>query len=466
MKIKKSMSSGIIINVLALILTRGFVIISAPYMTDVLTTDEYGIISVFNTWSNVVYIIASLGAVSGLKNYKINKDEKTYHEYCWNSLIVGVIPHLFIFMLSVLLRDYFAVLLKMDSKYPPLIVLSSLTIHISSFFTAYLIIENDALKNLIVSAFSFGAYFSFAFIATEYTTFFTGCKELPFVLGTILSNGIVGIVAIVYFAKKGIGKIKKEYVDFCIKMGIPIIFHSLSSIILSSSDRVMIQRMRTDSEAGIYSFTYSFASIIVYVWGAINSIWSPFYFRLLKEGDDKKLKAKRFNFDYVYSMLFAGFILVYPEFMSFLSSSDEYLQNSNLIIIIAMSFIANHIYSFSSGYEMYREKNIYVAVGTITAALCNVLLNILMIPSMGAFGASLATLISYILLAAFHRIISSIILKGYPMKNYFAWFPVFVSVLSVLVSIFGADYWLFRWGVAFLVGILIIVRTVKNRCII
>ena len=83
-------------------------------------------------------------------------------------------------------------------------------------------------------------------------------------------------------------------------------------------------------------------------------------------------------------------------------------------LIIAMSFIANHIYSFSSGYEMYREKNIYVAVGTITAALCNVLLNILMIPSMGAFGASLATLISYILLAAFHRIISSIILKGYP----------------------------------------------------
>lgn len=51
-------------------------------MTDVLSSGDYGVFNVFTTWSGIVSIVAGLVACSGLTNFKVNNDEKSYKHYC------------------------------------------------------------------------------------------------------------------------------------------------------------------------------------------------------------------------------------------------------------------------------------------------------------------------------------------------------------------------------------------------
>ncbi len=462
----KSLSAGVVINVIALVLVRGLVIVLAPYMTKVLTTEEYGVISIFNTWSSVVTVIAGMGATVGLNNFRISSDKRDYHRYCLSSLLVGSAPHLFFLLVAYILRSQLSVLLHLGSEYPPLIVISAYASFIVSFLGAYLIIENEAITNFFVSFLSFGLYFGLSYVFVEYVPKSICSNDMAFALGNILSNGVIAIAAIVFFVLKGWGTIKKEYVVFCLKLGIPMVFHSLATLVISSSDRVMLQRMKSESVAGIYTFTYSFASIIGYIRSAIHSIWVPFYYRMLKDKDYSTLWKRRKNFDYLFGCLFAGFILVYSEIMPLFSSSKEYLEYSDLIIVIALAFVGNHIYSFPTNYEIYKEKNAYVAVGTIGAGVCNVILNLLLIPAHGALGAAIATLVSYFALALFHWIIAAKVLDGYPMKKYRSWALICITGSATFIAIFFKSNWIVRWAFATAVGAILVARVWKNKSII
>ena len=53
--------------------------------------------------------------------------------------------------------------------------------------------------------------------------------------------------------------------------------------IISQPDRVMIAKYISMSDAGIYSLSYSIASILPLISGAIYNSWIPDYFKLIKE---------------------------------------------------------------------------------------------------------------------------------------------------------------------------------------
>ena len=57
----------------------------------------------------------------------------------------------------------------------------------------------------------------------------------------------------------------------------------IGGAIISQLDRVMIAKYISMSDAGIYSLSYSIASILPLISGAIYNSWIPDYFKLIKE---------------------------------------------------------------------------------------------------------------------------------------------------------------------------------------
>ena len=57
----------------------------------------------------------------------------------------------------------------------------------------------------------------------------------------------------------------------------------IGGAIISQLDRVMIAKYISMSDAGIYSLSYSVASILTLISGAIYNSWIPDYFKLIKE---------------------------------------------------------------------------------------------------------------------------------------------------------------------------------------
>ena len=75
----------------------------------------------------------------------------------------------------------------------------------------------------------------------------------------------------------------KEYWIFALKFNIPLIPHYLSLIILGQSDRIMVQKMCGDGDAGVYGFGYQIASVMTVLIGSINGARVPWTYEQLRD---------------------------------------------------------------------------------------------------------------------------------------------------------------------------------------
>ena len=117
-------------------------------------------------------------------------------------------------------------------------------------------------------------------------------------------------------------------------------------------------------------------------------------------------------------------------------------------------------------YQLYHKKSVFVAVGTASAAVVNIVLNYLLIPLYGMMGAAVATMISYIALFAFHQMIAKYVVK---QSYHFCFRDYGLSLVAVGVSIalfyLLKDFWYVRWTIGAVLGIWLLRRILKNKTI-
>lgn len=460
----KSLSGGIAVNLIATFALRAIGIITAPITTRLLETSEYGAMSIFSTWSGVATIVFGLQAYGTFANarVKLNTDEEYYH-YCWNGLLLSFFGHLMGFLLMLPWTGRVSELIGLSAPLLLLLFAHSFFHNCVSMVNTYCVIENRAGLNMLISGFTSLGSFALSILFVKLSVF-GKANYMAFIIGSFTMTAIVGIFGIIWFAVKGLCKVDFTYIKYCIGLSLPLIFHALSGIVLGQSDRVMMERMLNLSEAGVYSATYNFSIIPLTIWSAINSIWTPFYYRYLKSKDYNSLKQHMKNFDILYMTIYAGFLLLSPEVFHLMDS--RYWYQNNIIPILLSGFFFNHLYSYPANYEFYKEKTIYIAIASFLSGVLNLLLNYLLIPRFQAIGAAVATSLSYIFLYIFHNVSARIFIKGYPFGfQYDFWRLVPIAGVNIFFFVFKEHY-VPRWGLGVVIGCILLARIIKRREII
>ena len=91
-------------------------------------------------------------------------------------------------------------------------------------------------------------------------------SQLPLLL---ISFGIY----IYYFSKSS--RINLKYCKYALLISVPYIFHLLSGVILSSSDRAMITRFCGTKANAMYSMAYNVGMFVNVIWLAFNAAYAP-----------------------------------------------------------------------------------------------------------------------------------------------------------------------------------------------
>jgi len=101
------------------------------------------------------------------------------------------------------------------------------------------------------------------------------------------------------------------------------------------------------------------------------------------------------------------------------------------------------------------------------AAVVNIVANYFMIPVWGIKGASIATMISYIMLFVFHHIIAHFAVKEAKYHYKFRTFVPGIIAVAVTGAVFYLllDYAYVRWGLGVVLGIYILVRMIRQKSI-
>ncbi len=453
-----------IFNILGPIILNGINFITIPIFTKILGTENYGMYTIYYTWVNTFTILVSLQAISSVGTAGIKLPKEDIKPY-YSSIVSLILLSFGVWLIIILMgMPKWVDLLGMPSNMVLLMIFHALGMAFVNFTTMRYTFEKKAHMTFSISVTIAVASVVLSLILlqgdfTEDTLYFGRSY------GAAIPYLVLGAVVAVVYLIQGKKLYKKSYWKFCLTLCLPIIFHSLSQLILAQADKIMLKELMSDSAVGIYSFTYTFAHIMNIIYSAFNNTWVPFYYEDVKANRIEAIHKRTKNYIFLFTMISVGFILLAPDVIK-LFAGEDFWSGIPLIPIFVLANYMMFLYSFPVNYEFYHQKTVNVAIGTCGAAILNCVLNYLLIPVMGMTGAALATLVSYVLLWLFHHMISKYVVKEgyhYKIREFLPGLLVIVG-MSVLVWLIE-DYILIRWILAVIAGIWILRHLIREKSI-
>ena len=469
MKIKdlfrsKGENSQTFFNFLSTILSSGIAFITMPIFTRLLGADQYGKYAIYHAWLTIFICFMGFNVFSSIGTGRLKYGEK-YLEFRGSILQEGTICSIAVGILLACLYPLIKPALGYSFGIFIVLLLHALASFVTNFSSTCWIYEKRAARNMIVSA---ALLLSTSIISIILLITWTSEEPLFYgrIFGTAFPHILIAIVVWFWLFKEKPFGYNKEYWLYGLHFGLPIVFHLLSHQILGQSDRLMMDWFSINgAEIGIYSFFYSFTAILSTILNALNTSWCPFLYDDLKKENYDILNRKVKNYVQIFVVMSLGFLLLSREVMKLFANS-EFWPGAPIVPVLVLVVYCTFFYQFAVNYELFCEKPKYVAAGTVFAAITNIIINALMIPKWGMYGAAIATLISYMLLAILH----TTVVKTWKIKRYpLSYKPVSIGFCLVLAGC-GAYYFmenliLIRWIIAISLGVYLVISVYKRKTI-
>ncbi len=447
-------------NFLSVVLLRGISFFTGPIFSRMLGTGNYGVVSIYNIWVSAVAIVFSMQVAGTLPTARVEYPEEKQDGYHSSILTMAMTSFLTLSVIVMLFCRPIASALHLDTILVPLLLFHAFCNFCAQFLNQKFVYEYRADLNCLISVLV-------AVLTLVLSIVFI--KLLPSeqgyygrILGVALTYCTVGVFACVYILRKGKVFYNREYWKFCLPLSLPLVFYTLSDLILGQSDRVMIQHMMSDSAAGQYSYALNFAMIMFTIFTALNTSWCPFFFDDMKYGRRESVVRQGKNFAELYTVLSVGFLLLYREVFRIYASRD-YWPAMNCIPVFVAGYYFNFLCTFPINYEYYRQKTKAVAVITVVVSAVNIVLNFVLIQQMGMLGAAIATTVSHSLQFLLHYGYVRLVLGEYPFPVR-SWLVPGLLFLAVMVLVFASPkLWILRWCLGAALGLWELVRIKKRK---
>lgn len=458
----KSVNSQTLFNIISMIIRGGISYLTMPVFTRLLGAEQYGMFSIYLSWCGIFTCFMGLqcSASLGTRFYK----HKDYNDYKAGLFSFSLLTSFILLVLAISFTGQIERLIELPKSVVIMMLFDSITTFILAYASNGWIYEKKAQKNMMVA-------FINALLSVSISIFLiyiwrSDNLYIARAVGNFIPALFISFIISIEIFRGGSPKLNSEYIKYGLRFGIPILFHMLSQYILAHSDRLMMQKMGVSkADIGIYSFVYGFSMILSTILSALGNGWTPYLYDGLKEKKYRETNKSIANYVQLFTILSVGFLLVSKE-VGEIFGSEEFWVGLKLIPLFVLSVYCIFIYQFAVSYEIYMEHPKYVALMTVLAAVINIFLNWVMIPSMGVFGASLATLVSYIFLALFHfSIINMWKFEKYPLNMTSILAGIIAVATAVILFFVLYDLWIIRWILAALLGIYLIVKIKGRRSI-
>lgn len=426
------------------IITKAIAFLTIPIFTRLLTTTEYGIVNTYTSWVNIATVVITLSLYNSFRAALADKGED-FESYCASAirlsgvlfsismvlatLAIVIVPSLrgigwMIFACLVQAFGTFCVT-AMSTKYmlqfqyskrAVYMIVPNVLCAVLSIVLMYLHEENRYVWRILAYVVVYILFIS--------TTFWTMRKE----------------------------KTKTEYWKYAIAYSLPLVFHGLSLVILSSSDRIMITAISGAAESGVYSLVYNLGLISVAVSTSLEGIWLPWFISKFKNREIQIINEKAKYLIENITVVVIGVMLVAPEILQVMAS-EQYWSGKPIIFPVVVASYIMFLYDLAVNVEYQCKATKKIATNTMMAAAINVILNLILIPIFGAIAAAYTTVIAYFFSMLLHCHYAKRFAPGiFPFKKYIPYFLTVIVVAVLCEFIYGIEFAVVRWCAAIIIG--------------
>lgn len=380
--------------VICSVLQKCLSLITLPLFARILTTEEYGISTVYASSLAVVIIFTTLNLPYGSFSPAMMKFEKDRDGYI---SAVNTICILFTAL-------YFVIYFPLKGFWNGLVDLPTELMVLMGFEMLF----NTSVQFWMGKARFEYKYKSFVAVTLLISILGTICSIIAVLLlpnkgvFKVIANGVVvsiiGLVIMIQSIIKGKQCFNKEYWKYALTFNTPLIPYYLSQIIFNQSDRLMINKMTGKSDAAMYGVAYTLAFVLTFVLNAINNSFVPWMYRKMKENKLQENKKISIIIAGIMAVLLLGIIAIAPEII-LIMAGEQYTPAIWVVPPVAMSLLLLFYSQLFINVEFYFEEKYKLVGASILAAFVNIVLNYYGIKMFGFVAAGYTTLISYILFA-------------------------------------------------------------------
>lgn len=184
-----------------------------------------------------------------------------------------------------------------------------------------------------------------------------------------------------------------NFIKQSLLFSLPLLPHVASGWIITSSDRIILEKYVDIGELGIYALAVQVSMVLSLFYTSVNNAVIPRYTKLRKEGHE--LQASKLLRIFFYLVLIVG-ILSIPIAMTAIKllTSTEYYGAIWLIPFLLFGQIIKGLYYIPVAKLFYSKRTKAIATSSTLAATINLIINLFTISFIGLYGALISTIVS------------------------------------------------------------------------
>lgn len=229
----------------------------------------------------------------------------------------------------------------------------------------------------------------------------TNSSVIYFAFATSVDYICVAILLIFIYKKYNGGKLffSWNYGKKLLAKSYHFIFPGLMVAIYGQVDKLMLKQMINESEIGYYSTAVSLCNIWCFILTAIIDSMYPCIMEANNQNENLFIKRNKQLYAIVfYISLFVSIIFtIFAEFIICIMYGDAYLPAAAPLRIITWYTAFSYLGVARNAWVVCKNKQNYLIYVYGSAAIANVVLNIVFIPIWGASGAAVASLLAQVL---------------------------------------------------------------------
>lgn len=366
-----------------------------PILTYYLSPEDYGVVGTYSALFGIVTIFVSMGSGGAIARAYADRHRSKvdFSAYIFNAMFINtflmgisVAPVMFAYVSESISLPFELVL------FTPLIVLLST---LKSF--------KQSLWNLQEKEKSFAifqvCYTLIAFLSTLLlvTTWFQTWEGR---LYAIFASEIVFTCISIYYllSEDGIKySFNKQYIYDVVKFGLPLVPHSMGLMLLSSSDKLVINAALGLQDVGIYSVAFAISSAALVFVLPVEQALNPYIYKLLN--NFSVLSQMRFIAGFMFYVMAVsigiGIMFIFLPLIFDYLIAYEYREALDVLYLLLLGQWFHSLYRYFIKTSFVVGKTYYVSLITVLSGICSFLAQIYLVQDYSLYGVAMAVVIGH-----------------------------------------------------------------------
>lgn len=400
-----------------------------PILTHHLSTKDYGITSYTTSVMTFIYVIAALSLNTFLlRNYYLEKSEHDKRNLIGTIFLFICLFNFALFLLELLFIPIAIKYLRINIPFHPYFLLAS----VNNFFdvisiiplVVYRIKENP--KGFVLLSLS-------RIILQSLLTFIFVVILNKGLLGSYLARFYVNIpfafIYIYVIYKNGYFVLHWKKIKQALSFSIPLLPTSISFLVISLSDRIILERYIPLNLLGIYSVAFTLSLALNVIIQALYRTFEQIIFKQFNDEGFKLLNSKLYNIFSVLVLSGALAISLASQEIFKIVASKSFYEGHHLVPFMIVAVVIAGFNTYLSTLLIAANKQKLISILTVISAILCIMLNLILVPMFGVWGSIVATIISVAIITLF----CCIKLKIYGLLQYY---QVLSLIFIVAVPVF------------------------------